>query len=250
MKTLNVGVVMDQGADFNLVIGVRGVSGPIDLTGYSFLGDMRLSTDPTSPVAGGVAASGKITLTANPAPADTLTINGIVITFVAATPVGNQVLIGSTVTMTACNLLQFLKLSVNPSLVLATYVLMWPGDVTKPVINVTAAAVGVAGNAFTLAAVSASITVSAATLLGGIEPARFIFTILDQALKKGQVKWFLPLAIVNTIAASVSNDLQTQRLKTPYVFDIKMKDTAGAVTRIIQGIVYLSPQSTQEVLFP
>lgn len=247
MKTRSYGVRMDQGADFNITIGLRDVNGPLDLTGYAFKSDMRLSTDPNAPIAGGQKAMGTITFTAQPAPLDTITINGVVITFVAAAPVGPQVLIDTTLALTISNLLTFLKASVNPSIILATY--GYP-DPCNPglVLNVTAVAVGVVGNAFTLVVTSASITVSGATLLGGINAASFIFTILDQVANKGKVQMSLPSTIIATIAASVSNDLQTMRLKTPFVFDVKMKDTINTVSRIVEGIIYLSPQATQGVI--
>lgn len=128
MKTLNLGIVLDQGSDFSLVIGISGRCGPIDITGYSFLGEMKSSTDP-----------------------------------------------------------------------------------------------------------------DAATV------AEFQFKILDQGPMQGRVKWFMSAETTLGILTSVSNSLQTKRLATPFVYDIKMKDTAGTVSRIIQGIAYVSPEATQEV---
>lgn len=109
----------------------------------------------------GHKATGTYTFTANPAPGDTVTVNGIVITFVAAAPGANQVLIAGTSALTAVNLNTFLTNSVSPNLLQATYA------VNGLVVTATFATVGVVGNAFTIAKVSASITVSAATLLGG-----------------------------------------------------------------------------------
>jgi hypothetical protein len=130
MKTLNLGIEMDAGTDFSLVIGISGDSGPIDLTGYSFLSEMRSTTDPTAPVV-----------------------------------------------------------------------------------------------------------------------AEFDFTILDQATNQGQVKMSLPLAedSESEITTSIANPLVNCRLKTPFLFDVKMKDTAGNVSRPIQGIIYVCPEATQEV---
>lgn len=48
--TLNLGIKMNQGDDFYLVMLFKDANGPIDITGYSFLGDMKLNTAPTSPV--------------------------------------------------------------------------------------------------------------------------------------------------------------------------------------------------------
>ncbi len=248
MKALNVGLVMDQGADFNLVVQINntvaGVSAPIDITGYEFVGEMRLSTSPSVPIAGGVKASGAITFTTNPSPGDTLTINGTVITFVAATPGADEVLIGTSLEDTVISLFALLLASTDANIVQAGYAIIS----TNLSIVVTFTVVGLVGNAFTLAISSAGNTVSAATLLGGIDPAEFVFTILDQVTNTGQVQMSLPQAQVDTIATSVSGDLNVARLKTPYIFDVKMKDTSGLKSRIMQGIVYVSPQATQEAL--
>ncbi len=131
MKTLNLGVEIDQGADFSAIIGIFGDGGlPIDITGYSFLGQMRESTDPAAPVV-----------------------------------------------------------------------------------------------------------------------AEFQFNISNQDTNTGQVTWYLPEADIDELITSVSGSLQTSRLTTPYVFDVKMKDMGGVVTRIVQGLAYVSPQATQEI-FP
>lgn len=129
MTPLNLGIELDQGADFSLVIGIAGENGPVDLSGYSFKSEMRTSTDPDAEVV-----------------------------------------------------------------------------------------------------------------------AEFQFQILDQVSKKGQVRWYLPEVDDDeeAIPTSVSYALEKARRTTPFVFDVKMKDTANIITRIIQGIVYVSPQATQE----
>lgn len=127
MKTLNLGIVLDQGADFSLVIGIFGDTDPIDITGYAFKSQMRVSTDPASTVV-----------------------------------------------------------------------------------------------------------------------AEFAFEILNQTTNKGQVRWYLPEAQSLAIVTSVANALENSRQTTPFIFDVKMKDVAGTISRIIQGIVQVSPQATQE----
>ncbi len=113
----------------------------------------------------GIQATGNITLTGNPSPSDTVTVNGIVITFVAASPGANQVLIGGTAQITAANLNAFLINSVSPNILEARY------SISGEVITVEFAQVGQAGDAFTLAKSSANITVSGATLSGGTNPS-------------------------------------------------------------------------------
>ncbi len=109
----------------------------------------------------GVEASGTITLTANPAANDTVTVNGVVLTFVASSPTGPQILIGGTAAITAVNLATYLQNSSNTLLTVATY------TVLTGVVTITYGAVGTGGNAFTLTKSSTAITLSASTLLNG-----------------------------------------------------------------------------------
>jgi len=93
--------------------------------------------------------------------ADTLTIQGTAITFVAASPTGNQVLVGALAANTAQNLQTFLAASIDANLYLLTY------SLTGSVITATSKLAGIAGNAYTLVKSSAGITLSGATLAGG-----------------------------------------------------------------------------------
>jgi len=130
MRTRNLGIVMDQGASFLLVIGIFGQDGPIDITGYEFASQMRATTSPLSPVV-----------------------------------------------------------------------------------------------------------------------AEFEFTILNQVTNMGQVQMTLPIIDdeENTIPLSVATPLVNRRQTTPFVFDVKMKDSVGSISRIIQGIIFASPEATQEL---
>lgn len=115
-----------------------------------------------SPTTGaGVEASGTITLGSNPAGGDTVTVNGISISFVTSSPSGNEVLIGGNAAITAANLNAFLINSISSNILQASYTVS--GSVVTAVFN----AVGTAGNSFTLAKSSSAITLSASTLLGG-----------------------------------------------------------------------------------
>lgn len=131
MRTRNLGISLDQGADFSVVIGICGVNGPIDITGYTFKSEMRATTNSASPVV-----------------------------------------------------------------------------------------------------------------------AEFQFEILNQFTNKGQVQWSLPNASSSEseIITSVATPLISKRQTTPFLFDVKMKDTAGTITRIIQGIIFVSPEATQETI--
>jgi len=107
-----------------------------------------------------ITVSGSGTLSGGVA-ADTLTVNGIALTFVAVSPVGNEILVGPTVAQTAANLQTFLQNSVNASLTVATY------STASTLTTITYKTTGTAGNGFTLAKSSSHITLSGATLSGG-----------------------------------------------------------------------------------
>jgi hypothetical protein len=107
-------------------------------------------------------AAGTITV-GTPAAGATVTIGGTVITFVAANPVGNQVLIGATAAATAQNLEAFLAGSADTNLIKFTY------SINGAVITATSAVIGVAGNSLTLASSDGvNLVVSGATLTGGV----------------------------------------------------------------------------------
>lgn len=104
------------------------------------------------------------TLSGGVAP-DTLTVNGVTLTFVPSVTAGNNVVVGPTKEATAANLQGFLQSSVNASLTVMTY------STSGAVTTCTAAAAGTAGNGYTLAESSSGITVSGGTLSGGSEPS-------------------------------------------------------------------------------
>jgi len=114
---------------------------------------------------GGVKATGTITVTTQPAANDTVTVNGVAYTFKTAGPLGpRDVLIGATPAETAANLCQKLEASVDNKVVQATY------TVETNTITVTYDRYGTIGNKFTLAKTGSGITLSGATLTGGVDP--------------------------------------------------------------------------------
>lgn len=112
---------------------------------------------------GGAAATGSLTVASVPADGDTVTVNGTVFTFKTAAPVGNQVLIGASVSATATNLKNVLAASVVANVAVATY------SVSGAIVTATYGLQGVVGNSFTLASAQASVTVIAAS--GGVNPS-------------------------------------------------------------------------------
>lgn len=110
---------------------------------------------------GGAPATGTITIATNPTDGDTVTVNGVVITFKTSASGSNQVALGASAGATATALAAFLNASSLAALSVATYV------AAASAITVTYDVKGVAGNSFTLAAGQASVTVSGAKLSGG-----------------------------------------------------------------------------------
>lgn len=107
----------------------------------------------------GVHATGTLTFGGQPTAADTVTISGVVLTFVAGTPSTNQIQIGGSATITA----QALKTYINehPSVFHVT------AAGASTVITVTAIVGGTAANSYTLAKSGTYPSVSAANLAGG-----------------------------------------------------------------------------------
>lgn len=112
----------------------------------------------------GVAATGNILFAANPSAAATVTLNGVVWTFVSGASSGTQTTIQGTLAATLTQLAADLMKSTNISLVVANYT----SDATH--LLVTYGIGGAAGNAYTLAASVA--TPSAGTLTGGAYDAK------------------------------------------------------------------------------
>jgi hypothetical protein len=144
-------------------------------------------------VTAGVAASGTITFSAQPATSSTITIGGTAFTFVAANPTGNQILIGATLADTLKNVVIALKASAVGAISAQDYAL----DLTATIITITSRTVGTAGNSVTLAAGSAPAsngTVSGATLSGGSAtgPSNNVFNSGSLALPSASVEVGMP----------------------------------------------------------
>lgn len=114
----------------------------------------------------GASALGSMTLSGQPSANDSFTIGGTAVTFVASSPVGSQVVIGSTTAQTLSNLLLFLQQSLDTNISKCTY-----AQGTGNVINVTYQVAGTGGNAFTLVKSGTNLAVSGATLSGGTQPS-------------------------------------------------------------------------------
>lgn len=111
------------------------------------------------------SATATITVTANPAPTNTLTIGGVVITFVSGTPTGSQVQIGVTIGDTIMNLMTFINVGGSAqNLAGIAIARRSPGAI----INLFSTLPGTAGNSTTLATTAAGFTLSGSTFTGGL----------------------------------------------------------------------------------
>lgn len=110
---------------------------------------------------GGAPATGTITIATQPTDGDTVTVNGVAITFKTGSATGNQVVIGASTGATATALAAFLNAASQAALSVATY------TANASAVTVTYDVKGTAGNAFSLASGQASVTVSGAKLTGG-----------------------------------------------------------------------------------
>ena len=104
----------------------------------------------------GVKASGTITFADQPTANDTVTVGTTTLTFKSADPGDNEVLIGTDLAATLDNLIVALPDSVT-------------GSKSSGVVTITAATAGTAGNSIALAKSGDDITVSGATLSGGVD---------------------------------------------------------------------------------
>ena len=115
-----------------------------------------------NPVSAGVAATGDITFSANPSAGHTITINGVLWTFVASGATGTQTNIGANLNATLTQLATDLNASANASITPATY-----SNGAGAKLNIVHDTLSAAGNSFTLASGNANAVASGATLSGG-----------------------------------------------------------------------------------
>jgi len=145
-----------QDSNLDVVTNEGGFGIPADVRNLGYWLKMLMG----APTTVQVAATGTILFPAQPLANDTITINGTVFTYVAASPTTFQILIGADLSATLANTTTKLNGSADVNVTPATY-----SDDTVDTLIITHDTLGSAGNAFTLAADAA--TVSGATLTGG-----------------------------------------------------------------------------------
>lgn len=142
-------------------------------------------------VSTGDYATGTVTFTANPTAADTITINGQAITFVAGTPAANQVEIEATLAETLTSTVALIN--AHPATFNVT------ASASATVLTLTAIPEGTAGNTIALADSSTNTAVSGATLtdVGASEvvPSGDAVAIAAQAVDAATPGNWLPVFI-------------------------------------------------------
>lgn len=151
------------GLNFSAITNLNGAATVINgtLTGgtASWNGSQFVITSSTT--GAGVQATGTISITGQPSNGDYFTLGGTTVTFVTSSPTGNQVVIGSSSTITMQNLLAFLQASSDTNLAKCTYTL------SSLTITLLFNTVGTTGNSFGLVKSGSNLAVSAATLASG-----------------------------------------------------------------------------------
>lgn len=147
--------------------------------------------DPTTTA--GLAATGSLTFSAQPANNATITIGGQAFTFVSGTPTANQIKIGATLAETIGHAVRTLNASVVAGVAAATY----RGDARGARIDISHDAIGTSGNAMTLAAGSSpasNATVSGSTLAGGSASGAYnhVFITGAQTLPSASIEVGMP----------------------------------------------------------
>lgn len=137
-------------------------------------------------VVGPTPAIGSYTFIGQPAANDVITIAGSAITFVASGATGLQVNIGSSLSVTLSNLLALLQTSNDTGIAKCTYSLSGSVlTVTANQMQGTGTNAGTGGNSLTIAKTSTNITVSGATLTGGVGTWQTFWTNLANVINNG-----------------------------------------------------------------
>lgn len=134
------------------VQAVKPLPGGIDGTPVTISG--------TSASTQGIQATGTIVFADNPTALDTITMNGVVFTFVASGATGNEINIAVSLDLTLDNVISVLNGSSDPAVNIATYT-----ENGVDTLTITFDAYSRDGNLYTLAA--SADTVSGPTLTGG-----------------------------------------------------------------------------------
>jgi hypothetical protein len=134
---------------------LNGTSNPLKATG-------TITLSQAAPTTLAARATGTVTFSGQPSDNDTVTFNGVAITFKSAAGASPEIQIGADLATTIATMVSVLNASANASLAIATYT----GDATH--LYISHDAPGTGGNSITLAKSGTNISVSGATLSGGV----------------------------------------------------------------------------------
>ncbi len=163
----------------------------VKLLNGSLSGSQALTTYAVPADTGSVAATGNITFAANPTNGDTITLNGVVWTFVAGAPTGNQTQIGANLNATLTQLAADLNASIDASISAATY-----ANAGGTQLGITHDILGTQGNSFALASSSINGVVSGANLTNGRTSTPASSTIVQPTATNG-----IDTSLMNGIAS-------------------------------------------------
>lgn len=161
--------------DLLAAIPTAGSPGGSNADAWDYVGDIsdffaKLSVGALSAnivyVDGGATAQATNTLTfsGNLSNSDTLTLQGVAITFVTGTPAGSQVKIGSTQAVTMANLITFINGGGSSANIAGVCT---AAQTSANVIKLTAIPPGIVGNTITLTKSAANLALGGATFSGG-----------------------------------------------------------------------------------
>jgi hypothetical protein len=188
------------------------------------LGAVIRETGALATITAGTAASGTFTVAAgNAANSDTLVIMGRTYTFRTTLSGGglpNEILIGGNATQTAQNVVAAINGATGEGTLYGagtTQNELVSATNSGGVVTLTARQVGTVGNAITLVATGANLSVSGATLTGGVNPTSTAFGILAAPISMlaGQVM-SVPVHVAghfNMLALTFHSDFSSDRLK-------------------------------------
>jgi len=133
----NTAASVNLPVDFEFELTVVSTQGTVGVIAASGVVKAELGTAVTTAIAefldGNCVSLNTITIGTNPTAGDTITVNGTLVTFIVhgGTAVGNQVVLGTTATLTATALYTFLNASTDVNIVKATYANPSNGVVTQ-----------------------------------------------------------------------------------------------------------------------
>lgn len=144
-----------------------------------------------------------------PAPGDTVVINGLPLTAVAAAPGVDQFLIGGDEFTTAANIAAALNSAPN-----SFDTIVSASSAGTDTVTIRAVVAGAAGNAITLSVTGAALTASGATLVGGVDTSNK--PTQDTIYRQGNTQADASVNLTDDLADPVIDSETTKRVQVQY----------------------------------